>query len=70
MGSDQHGLYIRVSSRDERGSVPRSDVEGGLVGHGGKVGAHLREHLAVRALHLPGKTASQMHVAQRIVVHC
>ena len=36
--------------------MPRSDVEGGLVGHGGKVGAHLREHLAVRALHLPGKT--------------
>ena len=38
---DQHGLYVWVSSRDERGTVARSDIEGGLVGGGGKVDVHL-----------------------------
>ena len=46
---DQHGLNIRVSSRDERGTVSGSDVEGGLVARSGKVGDHLRQHLAVQA---------------------
>ena len=49
---DQHGLNIRVSSRDERGSVSGSDVEGGLVARSGKVGDHLRQHLAVQALYI------------------
>ena len=38
---DQHGLYVRVSSRDKRGAVARSDIEGGLVRRGGKVDVHL-----------------------------